>query len=148
MSKFQPERLSVEYRDGFTATAPIIPRRYTLTHSDETGQLFLTIGFQYAWDKIGPTRDEVLGTWTANGSAFCAYVYIDQGEYSENAAAKRNDVFRRELPLALTVIRYGDRALFAKYPSLDQVPIIITFMSTYPQFARQENWGAFRSFST
>ena len=101
MSKFRPERLSVEYRDGITATAPIMPRCYTLTHSDETGQLFLTIGTQYAWDKIGPMRDEVVGTWTVNGAAFCAYVYIDQGEYNENTAARRNDIFTRELPLSL-----------------------------------------------
>ncbi|MGM9951578.1 MAG: staygreen family protein [Lysinibacillus sp.] len=147
MSKFQPERLSVEYRDGVTATAPIFPRCYTLTHSDTTGQLFLTLGTQFAWDKLNSTRDEVLGTWAPNGTSFCAYVYIDQGEYPENAAARRNDIFRRELPLALTAIRYGDGALFAIYPQLDQAPIIIHFMSAHPQFARQENWGAFRNFS-
>jgi len=43
MSEFNPEKLTVEYRDIVTATKPIIPRRYTLTHSDDTGELFLTI---------------------------------------------------------------------------------------------------------
>lgn len=144
MSKFQPEKLSVKYRNGVTATGPIFPRCYTLTHSDATGQLFLTIGTQYAWDKLNPMRDEVLGTWTPNGAFFCVYVYIDQGEYDEKTVAKRNAIFRRELPLALTAIRYGDRQLFATYPYLDSASIIIHFMSTYPQFARQENGGIFR----
>ena len=146
LSKFRPERLSVEYRDGVTAKGPVFPRRYTLTHSDTTGQLFLTIGTQYARDKFTSMRDEVVGTWTPNGTCFCAYVYIDQGEYPKEAAARRNEVFVRELPLALTAIRYGDRKLFDTHPQLDQAPIIISFLSAYPQFARQENWGTFRNF--
>jgi hypothetical protein len=148
VSKFQPEKLSVEYRDGVTATAPIFPRCYTLTHSDTTGQLFLTIGTQSVQDKLNAMRDEVVGTWIQNGAAFYAYVYIDQGEYSESAAAKRNEVFRRELPLAFTAMRYGDRFLFNTYPYLDHVPIIVHFISAYPQLARQENWGAFCNYST
>jgi len=148
LSKFNPEKLFVEYRNGVTALQPVIPRRYTLTHSDETGDLFLTIGNQYAWDKVNTQmRDEVLGEWIVNGGClyFHAYVYIDQGEYDQNAAAKRNEVFRRELPLALTAIRYGDRLLFNKYANLDCATIVINFISTYPEFARQENWGTFSS---
>jgi hypothetical protein len=48
LSKFIPEKLSVKYMGGVTATEPIIPMRYTLTHSDLTGNLFLTIGIHYA----------------------------------------------------------------------------------------------------
>ena len=149
LSVFIPEKLSVEYKGGITATDPVIPRRYTLTHSDLTGDLFLTIGTHYAWDKINTMRDEVLGEWKANGNSLYYYVYlhVDQGEYSQNMSEKRNEIFRRELPLALTAIRYGDRLLFDRYPRLDQTPIIINFMSIYPQFARQENWGTFYSFS-
>jgi hypothetical protein len=149
LSKFNPEKLSVEYRDGVTATAPIIPRYYTLTHSDTTAELFLTIGYYYAWDKINSMRDEVLGEWRTDGSHFYyhVYLYIDQGEYNQQVAAKRNEIFRRELPLALTAIRYGDRFLFNAYPTLDHAPIIVTFTSAYPQFARHENWGTFQDYS-
>ena len=149
LSDFNKEKLFVEYMDGISATGPVIPRRYTLTHSDLTGDLFLTIGIQYAWDKINPMRDEVLGEWKPNGSSFyyCVYVYIDQGEYNLNVSKKRNEIFRRELPLALTAIRYGDRFLFESYPNLDHSLIIINFMSAYSQFARQESWGTFYQFS-
>ena len=149
LSDFNKEKLFVEFMDGISATGPVIPRRYTLTHSDLTGDLFLTIGIQYAWDKINPMRDEVLGEWKPNGSSFyyCVYVYIDQGEYNLNVSKKRNDIFRRELPLALTAIRYGDRYLFESYPNLDHSFIIINFMSAYSQFARQESWGTFHQFS-
>ncbi|MFJ8237480.1 staygreen family protein [Ureibacillus sp. NPDC094379] len=151
MSKFNPEKLSVQYRNGITEMQPVIPRRYTLTHSDETGNLFLTVGNQYAWDKVNTKmRDEVLGEWVINRGDlyFFVYVYIDQGEYNQNTAAKRTEIFTRELPIALTAIRYGDKLLFEGYPNLDHVMIIVNYISTYPQFARQENWGTFSSFST
>lgn len=150
LSTFYPEKLSVEYVDGVSYTEPFIPRRYTLTHSDITGQLFLNIGMKYAWEKINSMRDEVLGEWKSHGSFLCFYVYlhVDQGQFTPSVSAKRNEIFRRELPLALTAIRYGDRFLFNTYPHLDQAPIIINFLSVYPQLARQENWGTFQSFTT
>lgn len=149
MSNFNPEKLFVAYTSGVTATEPVIPRCYTLTHSDFTGELFLTIGIHYAWENINPKRDEVLGEWKQHGSSlyYYVYIYIDQGEYNVNVSAQRNKIFRRELPLALTAIRYGDRFLFDAYPNLDQSLIIINFMSAYPQFAKQESWGTFHHFS-
>ncbi len=146
--KFDPEKLFVQYIHGITTMKPVIPRRYTLTHSDDTGDLFLTIGNEYAWDKVNTKmRDEVLGEWITNGECFYLYLYIEQGEYNQNTSVKRNKIFRRELPLALTAIRYGDRSLFNQYPKLDSANIIVNFISTYPQFARQENWGTFSSYS-
>ncbi|MEH7176309.1 staygreen family protein [Neobacillus vireti] len=150
MSNFIPEKLSVNYRPGADVTKPVIPRRYTLTHSDLTGDLFLDIGIDYAWDKINSMRDEVLGEWKQSGNSlyYCVYVSIDQGQYTQNISAKRNEIFRRELPLALTAIRYGDRLFFNAYPHLDQAPIFINFMSSYPQFAKRENWGTFQNFNS
>ena len=150
MNKFNSDKLSVEYGNGVTATEPIIPRNYTLTHSDFSGELFLTIGTHFAWDKVIPdTRDEVIGEWRINGDFIKYYIYlcIAQEKHDLNAATSRNEIFRRELPLALTAIRYGDRFLFDLYPNLDQVLIIVNFMSTYPQFAKQESWGTFSDFS-
>lgn len=150
MSKFNPERLTVEYRNGVTAMEPIIPRKYTLTHSDSTGELFLTIGTQFACDKVNTDlRDEVLGEWQLNGCClyYNVYLYLDKDGQDLNAAISRNKVFRRELPLALTAIRYGDRFLFDQYPNLDYVLIIVNFMSAYPQLNKRESWGTFNNFS-
>ncbi|MEH7382040.1 staygreen family protein [Bacillus sp. JJ1533] len=148
MSNFNPEKLFIEFMDGVTAIGPVTPRFYTLTHSDVTGDLFLTIGIHYACDKINSMRDEVLAEWTLNGNSlyYCVYLYIDQGQYDLHVSEKRNEIFRRELPLALTAIRYGDRFLFNVSPNLDYAPIIINFMSAYPQLAKQESWGNFYSY--
>lgn len=142
LSTFYPEKLSVQYVEGVSSTEPLMPRRYTLTHSDITGELYLNIGMNYAWGKINPMRDEVLGEWKCHGDFLYFYVYlhIDQGEYTPSVSAKRNEIFRRELPLALTAIRYGDQFFFNTYPYLVQAPITINFLSAYPQFARRENW--------
>lgn len=151
MSSFNEERYIQICHWTTAIQQSIMPRRYTLTHSDDTGDLFLTIGNEFDWTKINTKmRDEVLGQWKIHGGTlyFYVYIYIDQGEYDENTAAKRTEIFRRELPLALTAIRYGDSPLFNQYPYLDHVMVVVNFMSTYPQFSRQENWGTFSAFST
>jgi hypothetical protein len=147
MSKLNPEKLSVEFRQGVTSTEPIIPRRYTLTHSDITAELFLTIGLNYAYDKINVMRDEVLGEWVKvkNQYFYYVYLYVD-GQFGPAAAAIRNRIFIRELPLALEAIRYGDNIFFNVHPELNHVPIIVYFMSTIPELNRIENWGTFSEY--
>lgn len=144
MNKLNPKKLSVEFRKGVTPTEPVIPRRYTLTHSDITAELFLTIGLGYAYDKINVMRDEVLGEWVKKeeGYFFYVYLYVD-GKLGPMVTAIRNHIFRRELPLALEAIRYGDREFFSAHPELNDSPIIVHFMSINPQFNRTENWGTF-----
>ncbi|RPF51078.1 staygreen protein [Aquisalibacillus elongatus] len=148
MSRLDPEQLYVEYRDGVTPYEPLLNRRHTLTHSDETGELFLTVGLSYAYDLFNEMRDEVIGEWIdqADGCFYHVYLYVG-GPFSEEVASIRNDIFRRELPLALEAIRYGDRGIFNLHPSLDSCQIITHFMSVYPQFNKIENWGTFDDYN-
>lgn len=144
MRKLNPDKVFVEYRQEVTETEPIIPRKYTLTHSDETGDLFLTIGNRYAYDKITEMRDEVLGEWKLINDNYIYYAYVhvdDQFNYMNSYI--RNMIFIRELPLALETIRYGDRKFFDAHPCLDEAPIYIYFHSYYPAFNRVEYWGTF-----
>jgi hypothetical protein len=142
MERLNPEKLHVEFREGVTKTQPVLGRRYTLTHSDLTAELFLTIGLQYAYDKITTMRDEVLGEWrTSDGENYLyVHVYVD-GQFGESTAKIRNIIFVRELPLALEAIRYGDNDLFVAHPQLDNSPIWVHFQSSNPNYNRFENWG-------
>lgn len=147
MSRLNPEKLSVDFRKGVTPTEPIIPRHYTLTHSDITAELFLTIGLRYAYDKINPMRDEVLGEWIKIGERYFFYVYLYvDGQFGSNKTAIRNLIFRRELPLALESIRYGDKNFFSVHPELDNAQIVVYFNSIIPYFNRIENWGTFSDY--
>lgn len=142
MGNFEPEKLTVEFRDGVTNTEPIISRRYTLTHSDKTAQLFLTIGLNYAFDKMSTMRDEVRGEWRKADNSYLLNVYLKvDGIFRPGAAVIRNEIFRRELPLALEAIVYGDRAFLKVHPGLYEAPIMAHFNSSVPRYNVIENWG-------
>ncbi|MBU3100893.1 MULTISPECIES: staygreen family protein [Clostridium] len=142
MSKFNTDMLHVNFGMGTSETKPIIPRKYTLTHSDDTGELFLTIAAKYDYDKITDMRDEVLAEWIMinNEYALMVNVMVDK-EKNPIMSAVRNSIFAKELPLALSALRYGDREFFRENPSLDKAPIYVKFNSVYPMFNRLELWG-------
>lgn len=147
MSRLDPEKLYVEFREGVTATEPVMPRCYTLTHSDITAELFLTIGNEYAYDLITKMRDEVLGEWDSRRCTYqyMVYLYVDS-DLGNGLTAIRDNIFRKELPLALEAIRYGDSLFFNKHKELDRVPIIVIFLSADPSYRRVENWGTFSDY--
>lgn len=148
MSRLNPDMLHVEFM-GVTSTEPIIPRRYTLTHSDITADLYLAIGLDFAYNKLNPMRDEVMGEWMINEKSYVYYVYLYvNGQFNQELKAIREAVFRRELPLALEAIRYGDNEFFNYHNELDYVPIIVYFLSTDPMFNKVENWGTFSDYKT
>ena len=65
MKRLNPEKLHVTYLGGTTPEKLTLPRRYTLTHSDRTGELFLSIGREYDTKQTSRLytrlmRDEVL----------------------------------------------------------------------------------------
>jgi len=87
-------------------------------------------------------RDEVLAEWRINQESpfLYVYVYID-GQFDPMVSAMRNEVFRRELPLAIEAIRYGDRNFFEFHSDLDNASIWINFDSANPEYKRFEYWG-------
>ncbi|TFE01331.1 staygreen family protein [Jeotgalibacillus sp. R-1-5s-1] len=142
MKKLNPEQLYAKFGNGLTMMGPVIGRKYTLTHSDITADLFLTINQQFDYEKVNAMRDEVLAEWKmANGCPFLyVSVYVD-GAFDPEVTALRDAIFRRELPLALEAIRYGDRRFFAAHSALDFAPIWIHFSSTNPLYNKFEYWG-------
>ncbi|AFM40434.1 hypothetical protein Desaci_1415 [Desulfosporosinus acidiphilus SJ4] len=146
--KFNPEKLHIEFRNGITPIGPILGRRYTLTHSDVTAELFLTVGLTFAYDKINMMRDEVLGEWliSCNQCTLNAFCHVG-GEMGKESARNRDMIFKRELRLALESIRYGDNSLFKTHPYLDESPIWINFNSVYSEYDRAECWGIFRDYT-
>ena len=147
MKRLKPEKLHVTYSAGTTPEDLVLPRRYTLTHSDRTGDLFLSIGTQYQQNQISRLytrimRDEVLAELNGKGDHLALNVYCHvNGGFVIGGAKWRYNIFRTELPLVLEAIRYGDRTIFQKNPDLDQIPVHIHFQSSNPRFNKVEHWG-------
>lgn len=83
------EKLIVNYLSGVNPNGPITPRCYTLTHSDFTGELFLSIGVEFDKKAISGfytkiMRDEVLAEWVKqeNGYSLNVYCHVSGGFFN------------------------------------------------------------------
>ena len=141
MFKFQPSKLNVDYKGNVGTKEPIIPRKYTLTHSDETGELFLSIGNNYDLDKINyGIRDEVLGCWEKDDKYYLFITLeLDNGEDLTNTI-KRDKIFREEIPLALMAIVYGDSIFLENNRELYEAPVRVKFNSRISEYDTLEEW--------
>ncbi len=151
MTRLRPEKLHVRLLPSSSTDNSLLPRRYTLTHSDRTGELYLTIGPDYDHDQIKGwytrlMRDEVLAELIQDeeGPALHVYCEISRGFGTRGF---REAIFRRELPLVLEAIRYGDQELFEKNPQLDKSPVMIHFCTKKPETNFIENWGPINKYS-
>ncbi len=148
MSRLDPKKLHVRI-EGVSLDVLSLPRCYTLTHSDRTGDLFLTIGADFDHEQISGLytrlmRDEVLAEWKMKKGLLVFHVYCHVcGGFVFGTASLRESIFRRELPLALEAIRYGDREIFAKDLRLDQTEIIVHFNKPQSEDCKIELWGYF-----
>ncbi|TFF96146.1 MAG: hypothetical protein EU547_06765, partial [Promethearchaeota archaeon] len=86
MSEIDPEKIHINLNKELDKKKSFIPRRYTLTHSDITGDLFLTIDNDYDKEAISAfytklMRDEVLAEWRKkeNGYEFHVFVHVSGG---------------------------------------------------------------------
>jgi hypothetical protein len=87
-------------------------------------------------------RDEVLAEWVEPGGAASLHIHCHvSGGGALGTARWRDQIFRRELPLVLEALRFGDQALFGAHPELDAAPIWVHFHSTHPEYDRMEQWG-------
>jgi hypothetical protein len=148
VSDLNPAKLHVKHQDSVTPVSPLIPRRYTLTHSDQTGDLFLTIGTDYDQQALNEfqtrlMRDEVLGEWLEgeSGPEMHLTCHVSGGPFSFGPAGWRNSIFRRHLPMVIEAMRYGDRALYAERPSLDAAPVLVHFKAWQKRYNITEAYG-------
>lgn len=147
MARLNPEQLHVSFVGQTVPEGPLIPRRYTLAHSDRTGELFLTVGADYDRKQISSwytrlMRDEVLAEWQEENRSPELHVHCHvSGGLVFGFAGWRFSIFQRELPLVLEAIRYGDGPLFEQQPSLGGAPIWVHFHASESRYDRVEAWG-------
>jgi len=147
MTRLIPEKLHVKYLHNVSPDELVVPRFYTLTHSDSTGDLFLSIGPCYDTKRISGfytrlMRDEVLAELKKDPDGLSLNVYCHvSGGFVLGRAKWRYGIFCSELSLALEAIRFGDKALFDHNPRLDKIPVLVHFKSTNTRYNKTEKWG-------
>ena len=147
MSDLNPEKLHVNYKDSVDPYKLTIPRKYTLTHSDSTGDLFLTIGLDYDYDQISDLytrfmRDEILAEWQKQNSNYELHLFMHvSGGFCFGWAGLRDRIFRNHLPLVLQVIRVGDKTLIEIMSEIKGSKIVVHFQSNRKKYDKIENFG-------
>lgn len=146
MSNFNPQKLHVQFSEGMQNPSQSLPRCYTLTHSDRTGDLFLTIAPSYDRDQISGwytklMRDEVLGEWqTEDQPSLHLHCHVSGGVVL-GPAKWRDAIFKQHLPQVLDAVCYGDQDFFNGNPDLQVAPIFVHFHAKQAALDRIERWG-------
>ena len=148
MEKFHQDRVSTTIQLPATSYLPVDGRKYTITHDDETGQMFVTIGLNFAWENISSLRDEVLAEWVPHLGQYSLMgkVHVSGGQFDEDKAQVRYTIFNREMKKALMSMVIGDQSFFEKYPCFLDFPIYIQFESIFPQFNQLLYFGTPRTY--
>ena len=152
MEHLNPEKLHMSYIDGTNAEGPITPRAYTLTHSDSTGDLFLSIGPRYDMKQISGLytrlmRDEVLAELKNDSDGLSLNVHCHvSGGFVFGRAKWRYNIFCSELSLALEAIRYGDKTFFDHNPKLENITVRVHFKSADKSYNKTEKWGLLENY--
>lgn len=145
MSSFNPDKLTVKYLDS--ESMDILSRKYTLTHSDSTGELFLSIGREYDYEKIQKLyiklmRDEVLAEWKKNKEEYEFHIYVHiSGGFIFGGPRFRNWIIRGHLPLVFDLFKYAEKENIKNNPSLKDAEIVVHFNSKRKKYNKIEKIG-------
>lgn len=153
MSDLNPNKLKVTFRPGTSATSLQFPRRYTLTHSDTTGDLFLSIGSDYDQKQINGLytrfmRDEVLAELLNKQGKIILNVYVHvSGGLVFGTAGMRNGILHQHMPMVLEAFRWGDKELYTSNPELDNSKVLAYFSSKRFRYNKVEEWGTIKKYN-
>ena len=147
MAQMNPAKLHVKVLDP-PPSQDLSMVRYTLTHSDATGDLFLSMGAEYDRQALAGLlqrfmRDEVLAEWSQESGkpVLKVHCHVSGGLILGNAAW-RLSIFRHHMRQVLEAFRYGDRDRFVHNPGLDKAKIEVHFHSSRPKYNNVESWGS------
>lgn len=140
-------RLHITFGPGTEKATFSLPRRYTLTHSDLTGEFFLTIAREYNRKQVSGwytrlMRDEVLAEWSQEGGKPSLRLYCHvSGGIVFGSAKMRYGIFQKHMSLVLQAFHEGDRTLFEQDTKLRDAQAVVQFDARQARFRKTEEWG-------
>ncbi len=143
MERVNPENLKIEYRKGIIPNGPIIPRRYTLTQTDND-IFFLTVALYYAYDQLNNNRGGIKGEWEQENNQYLYKVKINMDqEVGLLKSFVKKQVLVRKLSRALEAIYYANQELFQSHPVLKNSSIYVEYESSFNENNPVEYRGDF-----
>jgi len=149
----RPDVLHVRFHDKVDTREFSLPRRYTLTHSDRTGHLFLGIGREFCEEQISGIytllmRDEVLAEWREAEGDYQLHVLCHvSGGLVFGSARMRLIIFKQYMRLVLEALRYGDRGIYDSRPDLSGARVIVHYQSAHPEIDHLQDLGIIGDFT-
>ncbi|RZC54454.1 hypothetical protein C5167_013310 [Papaver somniferum] len=126
------------------------PRTYTLTHCDLTANLTLTISNAITLDQLKGwyNNDDVVAEWKRVKEGMCLIVHCHvsgPNVLMDVAAEFRYLIFKKEMPLVIQAIQYGDSMFIEQHPELMDALVWVYFHSSSKKYNRVECWGALKN---
>ncbi|CZR99045.1 MULTISPECIES: staygreen family protein [unclassified Clostridioides] len=148
MINLNATNLNVNMVYPVSATEPIRFRRYTVSYSENTNDIYLTIATYFDTLSLGTVSiDKVYGQWAwVVGDIYDLNLFVFVGNYPYEIARNRYDAFVRVLPIAITSIINGDRLFLVSNSCLLNSKITVRFISSHPTLNRTVDYGSIRTF--
>jgi hypothetical protein len=153
MAALTPEKLHTRFIDPTLPAEPLQPRCYTLTHSDSTGDLFLTIAEDFDRQQISGwytrlMRDEVLASWQLDEGEMSLHVHCHvSGGLVFGKASWRARILQHHMPQVIEAFHHGERALIQAHPWLDQARVVVHFHARQDTLDQTIDYGSFGDYS-
>jgi hypothetical protein len=115
------------------------PRFYTITHSDETGDIFMDIGDQPNKKLLNDPQtlkfqDQVIGEWITNMLILEVVLFRKNIPFDEDFRLK---IFNRELPRVIKIIKYLECSMFNRNPGLLDSKIVVIYRSDNGDYSEE-----------
>ncbi|MCC0629695.1 MULTISPECIES: staygreen family protein [unclassified Clostridioides] len=148
MVNLNANKLNVNMVYPVSATAPIRFRRYTVSYSENTSNIYLTIATYFDTLSIGTVSiDKVYGQWAwVIDNIYDLNLFVFVGNYPYEIARNRYESFVNVLPIAITSIINGDRIFLISNFYLLNSKITVRFISSHPTLNRTVDYGSIRNF--
>ncbi|MGV3466886.1 MAG: staygreen family protein [Heyndrickxia sp.] len=149
MSEWTSETFSVNIAPPATAFYPLEGRKYTISQSEYTGNLFLSISNQFSNLVVDSNLLEILqAEWiTFMGEyALKGKISINGSDNDRRLTQVRCMIFQKDLPELIRALVTADQQFFKNYPLLLDAPIIIHFDTTFPEFSGSFHLGSPRQY--
>jgi len=149
VSEWTSETFSVNIAPPATVFHPLEGRKYTLSQSEYTGNLFLSISNQFSKITDNSNVSEILqaewitlmGEYALNGK-----ISMNGSESDKRLTQVRCMIFQKELPELIRLLVLADNQFFNNYPLLLDAPIIIHFNTDISDFSGTFHLGTPRQY--